>query len=185
MSITDPRQKDFTARGRGEMTVGSQAKTKWKKLGHIFTPPETPPWMISHAANPFVESLDGGKFRVYFSCRDATNRASIASFDFNVKAPQEILSVSPEPVLSPGRPGMFDDSGTSMASIVKLDDGTRYLYYIGWNLGVTVPWRNSIGLAVAAPGSDKFEKFSMAPIVDRNSIDPFSLSYPWVMRRAR
>ncbi len=167
------------------MPVAWKTKATWKKLGLIFRTPETPPWMMTHAANSFVETLGNGNFRVFFSCRDVTNRASIACFDFNISSPHDYFNLSTEPVLTFGQAGMFDDSGTSMASIVKLDDGTRYLYYIGWNLGVTVPWRNSIGLAIAEPGSDKFEKFSLAPIVDRNAVDPFSLSYPWVMRRSK
>ena len=35
--------------------------------------------------------------------------------------------------------GAFDDSGTSMGSLVPVD-GALWLYYLGWNLGVTVPW---------------------------------------------
>lgn len=165
------------------MTSATKNMSNWQRLGCIFTPPERKPWLISYAANPFAESLGNGLFRVYFSGRAANNYASIASFDFNVEAPFDCFNVSQEPIVAPGQPGAFDDSGTSMASIVTLDDGTRYLYYVGWNLGVTVPWRNSIGLAVAQPGSDKFEKYSPAPIVDRHAVDPFSLSYPWVMRK--
>jgi hypothetical protein len=155
---------------------------RWKKLGLIFTPPRQAPWMISHASNPAVEQIDASRFRVYFNCRDDKNRGSLASFDFDPDDPHEISNLSPEALLSPGQIGTFDDSGISMGCLVKLDDGTRYLYYLGWNLGVTVPWRNSIGLAIAQPNSDKFERHSQAPILDRHALDPFSLSYPWVLR---
>jgi hypothetical protein len=57
-----------------------------------------------------------------------------------------------------------------------------YLYYVGWNLGVTVPWRNSIGLAVRGSAGGAFRKFSAAPIIDRCGVDPYSLSYPWVLK---
>jgi hypothetical protein len=58
----------------------------------------------------------------------------------------------------------------------------RYLYYLGWNLGVTVPWRNSIGLTVSESPDAEFVRYSEAPIVDRSSVDPFSISYPCVLR---
>ena len=55
-----------------------------------------------------------------------------------------------------------------------------YLYYLGWNLATTVPWRNFIGLAVSLNLDGPFEKISNVPILDRSAIDPFSLSYPFV-----
>ena len=58
------------------------------------------------------------------------------------------------------------------------------MYYLGWNLGVTVPWRNSIGLAISRDGGKTFVKHSRAPLLDRNEQDPFSISYPWVMQES-
>jgi hypothetical protein len=51
--------------------------------------------------------------------------------------------------------------------------GRKYLYYIGWNLGVTVPFYNSIGLATSDDGGKTFEKLSQGPILGRDSCDPF------------
>jgi predicted GH43/DUF377 family glycosyl hydrolase len=138
--------------------------------------------MISHASNPTVEHIENSLHRVYFGCRDAANRGSIASFDFDLADPSQVFNRSQAPIVSPGSIGTFDDSGISMGSIVRLEDGRRFLYYVGWNLGVTVPWRNSIGLAIAENGSDHFDRYSLAPILDRNQIDPYSLSYPWIVR---
>jgi hypothetical protein len=56
------------------------------------------------------------------------------------------------------------------------------LYYLGWNLCVTVPWRNSIGLAIGDVRTGKFERYSPAPLLDRHAVDPYSISYPFVMR---
>ncbi len=46
-----------------------------------------------------------------------------------------------------------------------------YLYYVGWNLGVTVPFRNSIGLATSDHGNEFIRAFS-GPIVDRSMSEP-------------
>ncbi len=153
---------------------------KWIKKRLIFEPPRNLGWMVSHAANPVAEHLTGDLYRVYFSGRDNRNRASIGFMEFDVIHPEKIMNVSLEPIVSPGEIGTFDDSGTSMGCIVRQGD-TRYLYYLGWNLGVTVPWRNSIGLLISKNNAP-FTRFSKAPVLDRSAVDPFSISYPWVLK---
>ncbi|SDI11994.1 hypothetical protein [Paraburkholderia phenazinium] len=153
---------------------------RWRKLGNVFCAAGEHPWMLTHAANPVAERRHGDVFRVYFSARDAQRRAHIGYVDIDLSAPQKILSLSDAPVIAPGETGLFDDSGTSMGCLVH-HDGKRYLYYLGWNLGVTVPWRNSIGLAVSEGPDSPFVKVSRAPVMDRSDTDPFSISYPWVL----
>jgi hypothetical protein len=138
--------------------------------------------MRSHAANPVADDLGDGRVRFYFGCRDGGNRSHIGTADVELAGDRfRVVGVPPEPVLAPGGPGLFDDSGTSMGCLVR-DGARRLLYYVGWNLGVTVPWRNSIGLAVAERPGGAFAKVSRAPVLDRSDDDPFSLSYPWVLR---
>jgi hypothetical protein len=86
-----------------------------------------------------------------------------------------------EPVLAPGGAGAFDDAGIGVGSVVRGDDGDR-LYYMGWNVGGSTPWRNAIGVAVGDAREGRFERLFLGPILDRSPIDPFSLSYPWVLR---
>lgn len=154
---------------------------QWKKLGLIFCPDKNYDWMLTHAANPVAEYLGNDYFRVYFSCRNKDNQASIGYVELDINSPAKISRISDKPVLSPGVIGSFDDSGVSMGCLMQ-HDNKRYLYYLGWNLGVTVPWRNSIGLAIAEGESMQFERFSPAPILDRNHVDPYSISYPCVMK---
>ena len=152
----------------------------WRKLGRVFCPDRIAPWMMTHAANPVAEPLAEFLCRIYFSTRDSANRSSIAWLDIDLREPTRVLRIANEPLLSPGRVGAFDDSGASMGCIVRAGDD-RYLYYVGWNLGVTVPWRNSIGLAISRNGGP-FERVAAAPVLDRDHHDPFSISYPWVLR---
>lgn len=154
---------------------------KWRKLGAIFRPDNQYPWMRSHASNPVAEHRGGDLFRIYFSSRDERDRSSIGWVELDLRRPGEILARAERPVLEPGAPGCFDDSGTSMGCLVAAPGGARFLYYVGWNLAVTVPWRNSIGLAISRGADRPFEKHSPAPIVDRDRFDPYSLSYPWVL----
>lgn len=151
---------------------------KWEKRGLTYRPTEEKPWARSHASTPFAEHIADDCYRVYFSSRDEKNRSSIGWLEMDV-AKNKVERVGDEPIVVPGRPGAFDDSGASMGWLVTLGN-TKYLYYLGWNLGVTVPWRNAIGLAKSVDGGP-FMKHSEAPVMDRSADDPFSLSYPCVV----
>ncbi len=151
----------------------------WHRVGRIFGPENNFEWMVSHAANPFAEHIEQSLYRIYFSCRDRFQRSSIGSVVFDIDK-LSVLEIASRPTISIGERGSFDDSGASVGCIVSRGHD-RYLYYLGWNLGVTVPFRNSIGLAISRDGSE-FNKFGGAPILDRNMLDPYSVSYPWVLK---
>jgi predicted GH43/DUF377 family glycosyl hydrolase len=154
---------------------------EWRKLGLVYSPDNTHDWMRSHASNAVAEQVDGELYRIYFSSRGENNRSSIGWVEIDIRQPTHVLRISDTPVVRPGRVGTFDDSGASMACLVKTES-RRYLYYLGWNLGVTVPWRNSIGLAISPAQDAPFEKWAEAPVMDRSPADPFSISYPWILR---
>jgi len=159
---------------------GKKTYMQWKKLGRVFVPENNHPWMKTHAANTVAEHLKGELYRVYFSCRDEKNQSSIGSIDVDINPPFAITKISENPVLIRGEIGLFDDSGVSLSCITTVQ-GRKFMYYLGWNLGVTVPWRNSIGLAVYDEPSREYEKHGKAPLLDRNEVDPYSISYPFVL----
>jgi hypothetical protein len=143
---------------------------KWKKLGRVFSPSGEVEWMQSHASVPIAESLGNGFFKIYFSSRDKLNRSFTGYTVVDIHEPTRIIELSSEPVIAPGGLGEFDDSG-AMATWLTQFEGKKYLYYIGWNLGVTVPFRNSIGLAVSVQG-ERFKRYSPGPILDRSVHEP-------------
>jgi predicted GH43/DUF377 family glycosyl hydrolase len=153
---------------------------KWRKLGRIYAPDGRKPWMRSHAANPIPEPLGGDRFRIYFSSRDDRNRSSVAFVDVDLNDPSTILHEAEDPVLGPGERAMFDDCGVSIGCIVPVG-AQRYLYYMGWHLTVTVPWQNALGLAISDGPGEPFRRVSTFPIVALNEIDPYTISYPWVL----
>ena len=59
--------------------------------------------------------------------------------------------------------------------------GDRYLYYIGWNRGVTVPFRNSTGLAISRNRA-RFERVSIGPVLDRSLTEPYFATNPCVLK---
>lgn len=144
---------------------------KWRKLGRIFVPDGKIPWMKTHAAVPFADSISENLFKIYFSSRDVYNRSHIGWLLLNMNNPSAVIEFAKEPILSPGLIGTFDDSGVMATCILNV--GTKkYLYYIGFNLGVTVPFRNSIGLAISEDAGETFNKFSEGPIIDRTYKEP-------------
>lgn len=158
---------------------GNPSSYRWKKLGRIYQPSGQLDWARSHAANPTPEHVEKDLYRIYFSTRDERNRSSIGYVVIDLKEPQNILSEAIEPVLGPGELGMFDDCGASIGCILPVGE-KRYLYYMGWNLAVTVPWKNAIGLAISAGPNRPFILCSTFPIVPLDETDPYTISYPWV-----
>lgn len=143
---------------------------KWRKMGLIFCPSGQGDWMHSHAAVPIAEHLEGDLYRVYFSSRDSQNRSHTGSLVVDVQCPESIVDLSTSPILSPGRLGAFDDSG-AMATWLAKTDQSRFLYYVGWNVGTTVPFRNSIGLATGN-SRGHFRRYAEGPVVDRSTKEP-------------
>ncbi|EMS77643.1 glycoside hydrolase family protein [Desulfotignum phosphitoxidans] len=143
---------------------------KWKKLGKIFCPDGKISWMRSHASVPIAEHIEGDFFRIYFSARDLMNRSYTGYVLIDINNPFFIEDVSTNPVLFPGELGEFDDSGAMATWLVKTDN-KNFLYYIGWNLGVTVPFRNSIGLAYKNDAG-RYIRYCPGPIMDRSMQEP-------------
>ncbi|MBC7405122.1 MAG: hypothetical protein H7252_05505 [Cytophaga sp.] len=143
---------------------------RWKKLGLVFCPSGEFEWMHSHAAVPIAESLGKNLFKIYFSSRDKDNKSFTCYVVIDIEHPNKLLDLSTKPVMVPGGLGEFDDSG-AMGTWLTTYKGKDFLYYAGWNLGVTVPFRNSIGLYTRTNGGE-FTRHSSGPIVDRSMYEP-------------
>ncbi|WNV05381.1 hypothetical protein RP726_02960 [Candidatus Methylospira mobilis] len=153
---------------------------KWRKLGRVFCANGQRAWMRSHAAVPIAEAIEGGLYRIYFSSRDSANRSHTGWIVIDLQQPQTLVELSATPVLSPGGLGLFDDSG-AMASWLTRAGNRRYMYYIGWNLGVTVPFRNALGLAISEGGAP-FVRYAAGAIIDRSLHEPHFCASCCVMK---
>jgi hypothetical protein len=145
---------------------------QWQKRGLIYAADERLPWARSHAQIPTVAGRSGDALRILFSSRDGDNRSRIARLDVRSDALAEVLCVEPEPVLDLGKTGTFDDCGT-MPSCVVEHQGIRYLYYIGWNVRNTVPYHNSVGLAISEDGGESYRRLFEGPVMDRTAQEPY------------
>jgi hypothetical protein len=143
---------------------------KWRKIGLIYCPSGAQEWMHSHAAVPIAEHIKNDIFKIYFSSRNKSNQSVTGYLLIDITRPKEIIELSAYPVIEPGHLGEFDDSG-AMATWLAHHEGKKFLYYIGWNLGVTVPFRNSVGLAISEEGHP-FKRYASGPILDRTMMEP-------------
>jgi beta-1,4-mannooligosaccharide phosphorylase len=153
---------------------------RWIKRGLVYNSTGSPSWMTSHAMIPTADHLHGDVYRIYFAPRDECNRSNVAFVDIDLKFPQEILRVSEKPILTYGELGGFDDSG-ALASWIVNYQGLKYLFYIAYNIGVTVIFRNFIGLAISRDDGASFQKVSRAGIIDRTEVDPLLAVTPCVL----
>lgn len=153
---------------------------KWIKQGRIITLEDIKiDWMQSHTQIPVPYVKQDGIIRIYFNSR--TEGKSRPTFvDINGQN-MKIVNVNKKPLLEIGKPGTFDDSGVMISSIIEHDEKI-YMYYIGWNQGVTVSYQNSIGLAVSEDGGTSFKKYSEGPIVGRSMSDPIFVASPYVIK---
>lgn len=150
---------------------------KWEKTGFHYT---IDGFLDQYkgAAVPFALPVCGSRYRIYYTARDTWGRSHIFCMEMDIHT-QEILQVGKEPVLSPGALGCFDDSGAMMSWIGRMY-GKYYLYYIGWNLGVTVPFRNAVGLAVSRDGI-AFRRLYEGPVLDRTKEEPHFCASSWLV----
>jgi hypothetical protein len=153
---------------------------KWIKRGLIFRPERKYDWMMSHAQVPLAEKVDHNVLRIYFGTRDRFNRTVTTFIEVQIDNPSNVLYTHDRPVLGLGELGCFDDSGAMPSCIVKVDR-LKYLYYTGWNIGTTVPYRNSIGLAISQDDGLTFSRPYLGPILDRTFLEPHFCATPFVL----
>jgi len=153
---------------------------KWAKKGLIFTVQNQSEWMAHHACVPVADKLNDEVLRIYFGPRDLQGQTRTTFIEVEADNPAKVRYVHDRPVLDLGKLGAFDDSG-AMPSCIVNDGPNKYLLYIGWNRGVTVPYRNAVGLAVSRDGGLTFERVFEGPIVDRTKLEPYFCASPFAL----
>lgn len=152
---------------------------KWIKKGMLFQTGQQYSWMKTHAQVPTVLVMKD-RLRIYFASRPEKELSLTTFVDVDINDISKVLYLHPEPILDPGRIGMFDEHGIMPASIIKKDN-LVYLYYSGWSRGSSLPYNNYTGLAISKDGGMSFEKYSYGPVIDRTPQELFSATSPCVL----
>jgi hypothetical protein len=152
----------------------------WEKLGLIFTPDTQHAWSQTHAQVPTVDVLSDKVWRIYYCARDASNQSRISYFDVEAGNPRHVLYRHNAPILQLGKLGTFDDAGMMPSSIVSVD-GIKYLYYTGWNVRKSVPYQNTIGLAISRDGGKTYERAGEGPVLGLSLKEPYFIGTATVL----
>lgn len=150
----------------------------WEKKGLVHT---CDFYGTGYAQDAFIDVLNDDVWRIYFSTRTKDVVSYPYYIDVEAGNLKKKLSIAEKPLFVPGARGMFDDSGITMTSIVKIDEHTKLLYYCGWNRKVSVSYSLSIG-CVKVIDDKIYEKISDGPIMERSIHDPVAVSAPMVIK---
>jgi hypothetical protein len=153
---------------------------KWRKLGRVWAPDGSLWWARSYALLPTVDVVGGDVLRIYFAALDEQRFGRVGSSDLDAENPLRVLAVSDRPLLDLGPLGAFDDSGVNPSCVVQVAR-QKYLYYIGWQRCVRVPYMLFSGLAMWNEDEGVFVRTQPTPVLDRTSGEPFSRSAPFVL----
>lgn len=154
----------------------------WKKKSRIYVPSGEYDWMQEFAMLPTPILLED-KLRVYTGFCTKDNVGRIGYVDVDPADPGKILYVSETPVLEIGSDGCFDDNGVVPVSVYFNEEQNKiYLYYIGFQKGVKVPYYMFCGLAVSDNRGDTFYRYSKALILDRTDNETFARCGVYVLK---
>jgi len=159
----------------------------WKKLGKLFDPRDLngSSWMKEYAQSPSALIFDD-HVRIYFSSRpgpasDGQYTSHLAYIDVDRHDPMHVLRVCPEPALTLGGYGCFDEFGTNPVSVVRHGDEIR-VYYAGWTRCESVPFNAAIGMAVSTDGGDSFARVGTGPVLGYSPHEPYLIGSPRIRK---
>lgn len=152
----------------------------WIKKGLIYAPNHSRSWEHSHAHVVCVDQIDAQTLRLLFSVRNKENQCLPTFVDIDATTFKVKSALTEAPIFPLGDRGAFDDCGIMPTWLYK-ENGTRYLYYIGWTVRNTIPYHNSLGLAISKDGLT-YEKAYEGPILAASKEEPYFVGSACVMK---
>ncbi len=146
----------------------------WVKKGLLYAPNGNHGFDKSHCHKPTPLILSDTLVRIYFGVRDSNSitRTTFIDVDFANLDAAKIVYIHDKPIIDIGKIGAFDDSGSNVSSVVRVNNYV-YMYYIGWNPSTTVHTRNSIGVVISKDNGLTFQRIYDGSILDRNKFEPY------------
>jgi hypothetical protein len=123
--------------------------------------------------------IDGDIYRVFFNGRDTNNRSSIGAVDIDI-VKRIIIKEHNYPFYENGPEGSFFADGLSIGNCYEVNS-VRYMLFMGWQTPNNGHWRGDIGRLIVKHDLS-LELDSEIPLMGSDTIDPISLSYPWVIK---
>lgn len=154
----------------------------WDKKGVLIDINNYNDFMVTHACVPTAIIINEDITRIYYAPRNKDGKSVPTYFDVDTNNPEKVIYIHNKPILDLGELGTFDDDGIMPCSAVRVSETCIYLYYVGWNPSVSVPYRNAIGLAVSNDNGSTFTKAFRGAIIERNREEPFFTASPFVLK---
>lgn len=143
---------------------------KWRKEGLIYVPDGSLPWARHYAfpATPLL--MENDRLRLYLAFCDEDTVGRIGWVDVDPDNPSRVIGVSKTPVLDIGEPGMFDENGILPTCVLRLGDEI-WMYYVGYQRGMKLPYFQFQGLAISRDGGASFQRRLRVPVIDRSDAE--------------
>ncbi|MBT8565429.1 hypothetical protein G6709_03890 [Polynucleobacter paneuropaeus] len=145
----------------------------WDKKGLIFSPNGTLGWQNQFAMLPTPLLVDNDRLRIFLGFCDENMVGRIGYVDVQPDNPSNVISVSPRPVLDIGEPSSFDDHGVVPTSIFR-QNNKIYLFYVGFQLRLDVPYTMFCGLATSIDNGNSFIRTGVGPLLQPTKDEPYA-----------
>lgn len=156
-------------------------KIKWQKRGLVIEPNPDIWWGRTHAMLPAPYHVEGSVYKLFYAGRNDENQSHIGYALIDLENPDQVIEYAADALLTPGRLGTFDDNGV-LSSCLLQHDNELLMYTIGFKPGGTTRMDLFGGLAISHDNGESFERWSEAPIIGRNRVNPFINTAPWVIK---
>ena len=145
----------------------------WEKKGLIYCANKDSDWKYQWCILPTPILLNEDIIRVFIGFCDKNTVGRIGYIDLDSRNPSKVLAISKDPVLDIGTDGSFDDNGVVPISVL-FNNSKLFLYYIGFQKGVKIPYYMFCGLALGSKDLKEFRRYSKVPILDRTDDELFA-----------
>ena len=158
--------------------VERMGRMRWEKKGVIFRADNHYPWMSHHACVPVADKVDDDVLR-------STSGRAIARGEPSRRTSRSRPTIPRR--CSTSTIGRFSRRAARRvrrqrrdAVVHRQPGGTKYSSTSG-GIGVTVPYRNAVGLAASTDGGVTFNRVFEGPIVDRTRLEPYFCASPFAI----
>jgi predicted GH43/DUF377 family glycosyl hydrolase len=153
---------------------------KWLKKGLLYCPDGSAPWAQQYACLPTPMLIDSQRLRIFLAFCDQKMIGRVGYVDVDPDNPENILTISPQPILDIGKPGRFDENGVVPTSILPVAD-KLFMYYVGYQIGQKIRYYQFGGLAVSVDGGNSFQRAQEVPVIDRSHEESLNRTAAFVM----
>ena len=153
---------------------------RWNKLGLVFCANNENEMMVTGGRTPIPIHIKENIYRIFFASYDDKSRGRVFSLDMDLSNPSILNSLVKKPLIDIGDIGFFDDNGVIPSSVVD-NNGTLFLYTIGFSVKNKIIFDAATGLALSQDKGSSFKKLN-GPVLDRGVDDPCFAASPCVLK---